>query len=63
MQRVQAQEGRPLAEVLRDLYVEREMLLAEIGTRWGLGEAAVSRWLAHFGIPARKGGPVRERAA
>lgn len=63
MQRVQAQEGRPLDEVLRDLYVDRELLLAEIGARWGIGESAVARWLAHFDIPARKGGPVRERVA
>lgn len=63
MQRVQAQEGRPLEDALRDLYVEQEFLLAEIGRRWGLGESAVARWLQYFGIPARKGGPVRERVA
>lgn len=63
MQRVQAQEGRPLEDALRHLYVDQELLLAEIGQRWGLGESAVARWLQHFDIPARKGGPVRERVA
>lgn len=63
MQRVQAQEGYPLEDALRHLYIDQALLLAEIGQRWGIGESAVARWLAHFGIRARKGGPVRERVA
>lgn len=63
MQRVQALEGRPIEEALRDLYVDKELLLAEVGARWGIGESAVARWLQYFGIPARKGGPVRDRVA
>lgn len=63
MQRVEALEGRPLDELLRELYVDRGLLLAEVGARWGIGESAVARWLQHFDIPARKGGPVREQVA
>ena len=59
MQRIEAREGRPLDELLRDLYVDQGLLLSEIGERFGLGESAVSRWLAHFDIPTRRGGPVR----
>ena len=63
MQRIEAREGRPLDELLRDLYVNEGLMLAEIGARWGVGESAVSKWLAWAGIEARKGGPRREAVA
>lgn len=63
MQRVEALEGRPLDEVLRDLYVDRGMELKAIGDRWSLTESAISNWLKWAGIPARRGGPRREAVA
>jgi transposase len=57
MQRIEAREGQPMEVLLRSLYVEQGLLLAEVGARLGVGESAVSRWLAHFGIEARRGGP------
>lgn len=57
MQEIEAREGRPLDELLQELYVERGMFLAEIGDRFGVTESAVSQWLKWAGIRARKGGP------
>ena len=63
MQRVEAEHGRPLEDILRDLYVDQGLLLAQVGERLGIGESAAARWLAYCGIRARKGGPVREAVA
>jgi glycosyltransferase involved in cell wall biosynthesis len=37
-------------------------MLVQVGERLGIGESAAARWLQHFDIPARKGGPVRDAA-
>jgi transposase len=63
MQRIEAREGRPVEALLQDLYVEQGLMLSEVGERLGIGESAVSRWLAHFGIEARRGGPRVEAVA
>lgn len=63
MQRIEAREGRPMDAVLRDLYVDQGLLLAEVGLRLGLSESSVSRWLAHFDIEARRGGTQRAAVA
>lgn len=62
MQRVEAQEGRPLDVILRELYIDQGLMLVQVGERLGIGESAAARWLQHFDIPARKGGPVRDAA-
>lgn len=63
MQKVEAREGRPLDELLYDLYVVQGQTLAEIGARWDLTESAISYWLKWAGIEARRGGPRREPEA
>lgn len=63
MQRIEAREGRPLDALLRDLYVDQGLMLAEIGARWGVSVSAVSKWLDWADIEARRGGPRREAVA
>jgi hypothetical protein len=56
MQRIEAREGRPIDEILRDLYVEQGLLLAQVGEKLGVTESTASRWLAYFGIETRRAG-------
>lgn len=62
MQRIEAREGRPIEELLAELYVEQGLMLVEVGERLGVTESAVSKWLQWFGIETRRGGPRREAA-
>lgn len=63
MQRAEARFGRPLGDLLREWYEVDGLGIVEIGERLGITKSAVSRWLAHFGIEARRGGPRREAVA
>lgn len=58
MQLIEARLGRPMGEILQDLYVDRQMTVEEVGLELGITKGAVSRWLERFGIPARRGGRV-----
>lgn len=58
MQRIEAQRGRPMDEILRDLYVVQGLTLEEVGKDLGITKGAASHWLARFGIQTRKSGPV-----
>jgi hypothetical protein len=60
MRRVQAAFGRPLEEVLTELYFERGMTLNEVGAELGrvagvdpLVESTVSRWMHRLGLDRR----------
>lgn len=53
MQRIEAVEGRPMDAILRDLYVDQELTVAEVAARLGLTKGAISRWLERFGIERR----------
>lgn len=63
MQRIEAREGRPMDELLRELYVERGLTLEQVGAELNptdpITKGAVSRWLERFGIDARRSGPER----
>lgn len=61
MQRLEARLGKPMGEILRELYVDRELTLEQVGKELGITKGAASRWLDRFGIDARRPGP--ERAA
>jgi len=62
MQVLEARLGRPMDQILRDLYVNQRMTLEEVGLELGITKGAVSRWLEKFGIPARRSGPPRTEA-
>jgi len=63
MQAIEARLGRPMDEILRDLYVDRGLTLEGVGAELGITKGAVSRWLERFGIPARRPGPERAEVA
>jgi hypothetical protein len=63
MEVVQRRAGRPIADILQDLYVTREWTLAEVGDEIGVDAATVSRWLRKHGIQTRVIGHKKRRTA
>jgi DNA-binding transcriptional regulator LsrR (DeoR family) len=55
MQRLEAERGRPIDVLLRDMYEIRGLTLDEIARDLGLSKSAVSRWLERCGIETRRG--------
>lgn len=49
MREIEEQEGRPLREVLEELY--RLHTMEEIGDRYGVSNGTVSNWFMRLGIP------------
>lgn len=56
MQDIEARLGRPMGDILRELYVERGLTVESVGAELGITKGAVSRWLERFDIPARRPG-------
>lgn len=56
MQLVEARRGKPIEEILRELYIERGLTVGEVGAELGITKGAVSRWLERVGIRTRKRG-------
>lgn len=56
MQVIEARLGRPMDEILRELYVERGLTVEAVGAELGITKGAVSRWLERFGIATRRKG-------
>lgn len=63
MQLIEARRGRPIDEILRELYIERGLTLEEVGSDLGITKGAASRWLERFGIPRRRPGQKSEAVA
>lgn len=63
MQTLEARLGRPIAEILRDLYVAQGMTVDEVGDELGVTAGTVSRWLGRCDIEARPRGGQRAPAA
>ena len=70
MRRVEARLGRPLKDVLHELYVGRAMTLAEVGAEVGrlagvqaLSVSTVSRWMDRLGLDRRFPGQTAEAVA
>lgn len=59
MQLLEAELGRPIDQILRELYVEQGLDIRAVGDRLGVTKGTVSRWLTHFHIPTRRGGTAR----
>lgn len=57
MQVMEARLGRPLEDVLRSLYHDEGLTLAQVADRLDVNVGTVSRWMASLGIPARFPGP------
>jgi ParB-like chromosome segregation protein Spo0J len=55
MQRIEAEQGRPIEQILRELRIEEGLTVEQVGSRLGVTKSAASRWLERFAIyPARK---------
>lgn len=70
MRRVEARLDRPLKDVLRELYVDRAMTLAEVGEELGrlanvqaLSVSTVSRWMERLELDRRFPGRQAEAVA
>lgn len=53
MQRIEASYGEPMGDILRRLYVEDGLTVAQVAERLGFSKGAISRWLERFGIETR----------
>ena len=54
MQRMEAQQGRPIEDILWDLYVSRDMTIPEVATYLGISNTSVHSWLKRCGIERRR---------
>lgn len=54
MRAIEEREGRPIEELLTDLYVTRGLNMRDAAAELGIDKGAFSRWLERFGIPARR---------
>jgi hypothetical protein len=59
MQVIEHQLGEPLEVYLRRQYLDEWLTTAEIAAALNVNNGTVSRWMAHFGIPARLHGARR----
>lgn len=62
MLRVEERLGEPIEVVLRRLYHEQGMTLAEVAAEFGVDATTVSRWMASLGIEARFPGQRASKA-
>lgn len=63
MQVVEQRLGRPLDEILREMYVERGLTQVQIAEELRVEQAQVSRWMRHLGIKTRRIQRLQEVAA
>jgi len=63
MQRIEATRGRPIEEILRELYLTRGLTVEQVGVELGVTKGAASRWLDRFGIEIRRAGQRPEAVA
>lgn len=47
---VELRTGRPLADVLRDMYVEQGLSQERVAVALGVTRLTIARWLEEFGI-------------
>lgn len=58
MQRLEAEHGESMADLLRRLYIDECLTVEQVGQRLGITKGAASRWLERFGIETRRPGTV-----
>jgi transposase len=56
MQVLEAAHGKPINELLADLYVRQGLTVDAVGAALGVTKGTISRWLERCGIPARRQG-------
>jgi transcriptional regulator with XRE-family HTH domain len=59
---VEAREGRELADLLTELYVDQHLTQEQVAARLGVRRATVSRWMNDLGIESRWIGSRKEAA-
>ena len=59
MQVIEHDLGEPLEVYLRRRYLDEGLTTVEIAAALNVNNGTVSRWMAHFGIPARLHGTRR----
>lgn len=54
MQVIEAERGRPIEQILHELYVEQRLSQKEIAAELAIDEGNVSRWMDRLGIQKRR---------
>lgn len=52
----EARLGRPLEDVITELYVDQGLMQREVADRLGIDTSTVSEWMTRLGIDARSRG-------
>ncbi len=63
MQVLEAERGKPIEVILRELYIDQGLTIEQVAGKLGFGSGTISRWLDRAGIVARRTGPRPETAA
>lgn len=53
MQLLEARLGKPMDQILTELYLDEGLTVEQVGQRLGITKGAASRWLDRFAIPRR----------
>jgi transposase len=56
MQVLEAARGKPINEILTELYIVEGLTVDAVGAALGVTKGTISRWLERCGIPARRQG-------
>lgn len=56
---IEQQLGQPLEDFLRGRYIDEGRTTVEIAAELNVNSGTISRWMAHFDIPARLHGSRR----
>lgn len=54
MREVETRLGKPVEEIIRELYIDRDMLQADVAAELGISGPTLSIWMLKLGIPARR---------
>lgn len=52
--RIEREYGKPIDEILREMYVDKEMTMKDIASALDVNLRTVQRWVKECGIKARK---------
>lgn len=61
MQRVEAEYGEPIEDLLRRLYIDEARTLRDIAQVLGLSLSTISEYMGRCYIPTRMGAPTRSK--
>lgn len=53
MKLIELEQGKPIEQILFDLYWTKKMTMVEVGREIGVDQGTVCKWMERFNIPVR----------